>query len=280
MGAVLNTQARRLLGVVRALPPRGWRDALLQLALFWLAYTGYQLVRGIAEARDAVAFANGERIIELEKALGTFFEPGFQAAMMELGWLVDAASWAYLNTQIVVTTCFIAWIYLFRNDHFYFVRNMFLVAMGLALVGYTLYPTAPPRLFAEAGFTDTVALLTGVTEQSSSASVFFNRFAAVPSMHICFALMIAVPGLTLSRNVLARGFWAAYPALVFFVVVVTANHYWFDAAAGALVASLAALGAHRLARLRPEQWAWPAEGDPAPEVIRPAEGDPAPEVIT
>jgi hypothetical protein len=274
MGSSSSNRSGQLLGLIRNIPPRGWRDALFQLGLFWVAYTGYQLVRGIAEARDAVAFANGERIIELEKALGAFFEPGFQAAMMDFGWLIDAASWAYLNTQIVITTGFIAWIYLRRNDHFYFVRNMFLVAMGLALVGYALYPTAPPRLITEAGFTDTVALFTGVTEEGNAASVFWNQFAAVPSMHICFALMIAVPGLRLSRNVLARGFWAAYPALVFFVVVVTANHYWFDAAAGALVASVAAIAAHRLARMQPERWAWPAESQPA------AEAEPAREAVT
>ena len=66
-----------------------------------------------------------------------------------------------MNSHFVITTAFLAWLYLFRNEHFYFVRNMFMVAMGLALVGYALFPTAPPRLFPGEGFTDTIAVFTG-----------------------------------------------------------------------------------------------------------------------
>ena len=72
----------------------------------------------------------------------------------------------YLNSHFVITTGFLAWLYLFRNEHFYFVRNMFMVAMGLALVGYAVFPTAPPRLIPEAGFTDTIAAFTGVAQDS------------------------------------------------------------------------------------------------------------------
>ena len=57
-----------------------------------------------------------------------------------------------MNSHFVVTTAFLVWLYLFRNPNFYFVRNMFMVAMGLALVGYALMPTAPPRLFEAHGF--------------------------------------------------------------------------------------------------------------------------------
>ena len=75
-----------------------------------------------------------------------FVEPSLQAWAIGTGWVDDVGSWMYLNTHFVVTTCTLAFIYLFRNEHFYFVRNMFMVAMGLALVGYVVYPTAPPRM--------------------------------------------------------------------------------------------------------------------------------------
>ncbi len=101
--------------------------------------------------------------MDLERSIGRFFEPGFQQALLEhTPWLIDFANFMYLNSHFVITTGFLAWLYLFRNEHFYFVRNMFLVAMGLALVGYALYPTAPPRLFPSEGFTDTIAAFTGV----------------------------------------------------------------------------------------------------------------------
>ena len=97
------------------------------------------------------ALANAHHVIAPRAARsGAFFEPGFQQALIEhTPWLIDVANWMYLNSHFVVTTGFLAWLYLFRNDHFYFVRNMFLVAMGLALVGYALFPTAPPRMFPE-----------------------------------------------------------------------------------------------------------------------------------
>jgi membrane-associated phospholipid phosphatase len=236
--------------------PHGWGDLIRQLALFLLAYQAYQLVRGIADGRAAVAFLNGDRVIELERSLGAFFEPGFQRALMDVQWLIDFANFMYINSHYVITASFLTWLYLFRNEHFYFVRNMFMIAMLLALVGYAAFPTAPPRFYPEWGFTDTVAVFTGVEQDSKAISLLVNPFAAVPSMHCAFALMIAVPGAALVRTAVARWLWSLYPLMVLFVVVVTANHYWFDAAAGAAVACLAALGARQLARLRPAAWAW------------------------
>jgi hypothetical protein len=157
----------------------------------------------------------------------------------------------------VITTGFLVWLYLFRNHAFPFVRNMFMVAMGLALVGYTLVPTAPPRLFEEVGFVDTITQYAQVNHDSALVSVFVNPFAAVPSMHICFSLLISIPAVLVVRNRVIRAFWVLYTPLVFFVIIVTANHFWVDAAAGAAVAALSAVAArYALGRLRPEAWAW------------------------
>ncbi len=249
---------RRVGASVNGLLPRGWVDAGWQFLLFFLAYNGYQVVRGITDGGREVAFANAEQVIDLERSLGSYFEPGFQQALLDhAAWTVDAANFMYLNSHFVITTGFLAWLYLFRNQHFYFVRNMFMVAMVLALVGYALYPTAPPRLFPGEGFTDTIATFTGVAQDSETASLLVNQYAAVPSMHIAFSLMIAVPAAALSRHAAARTAWSAYPLAVLFVIVATGNHFWFDAAAGAAVACLAALAARALARARPSVWAWP-----------------------
>jgi len=238
--------------------PRGWVDAACQFLLFFLAYNCYQVVRGITDSGHQVAMANAEHVIALERSLGTFFEAGFQQALIDhASWLIDFANFMYLNSHFVITTTFLAWLYLFRNEHFYFVRNMFLVAMGLALVGYALYPTAPPRLFPSEGFTDTIEAFTNMNQDSSFNSVLVNPYAAVPSMHIAFSLMIAVPAMALSRHAVSRTLWSAYPLCVFFVIVATGNHYWFDAAAGAAVACLAALAARQLARVKPARWSWP-----------------------
>lgn len=256
---------RRPFDFIGRLLPKGWGDLLKQFALFLIVYQGYMLVRGLADGQREIAFANGERVIDLERSLGTFFEPGFQQALLSHTWLIDFANFMYLNAQFGITTGVLAWLYLFRNEHFYFVRNMFIVAMGLALIGYAAYPTAPPRFFAEAGFTDTIASFADVDQDGGAVGLLVNPYAAFPSMHIAFALMIAVPGMLLAKSAAARAFWSAYPLLVFFVIVVTANHYWFDAAAGAAVACLAALTADRvLSRIGPRAWSWEPARDEAP----------------
>ena len=257
MPRLVHTIGRRL--------PHGWGDLLRQVAFFVIAYNLYQLVRGLADGHRQVAFTNAIHVMHLERSLGAFFEPSFQQAFLSHQWIIDIANWMYFNSHFVVTTSFLVWLYFCRNENFNFVRNMFMVAMCLALVGYALFPTAPPRMFPSAGFTDTIAAFTNSSQDSSFTSLLVNPYAAIPSMHIAFSLMIAVPATYLVRTAWARALWSAYPMLVLFVILVTANHYWFDAAVGAGVACLAAVSAHQLARVRPESWAWRDEAiDEAP----------------
>jgi membrane-associated phospholipid phosphatase len=245
--------------------PRGARDLLVQLVLFCGAYWLYRLVRGRAFEQSAAAFRHARDIVGLERSLHVFAEPAIQAWAIGSGWMSDAGAWLYLNTHFVVTTCTLAFIYLARNEHFYFVRNMFMVAMGLALLGYFLYPAAPPRMLPELGFVDSVADFTGVPSDAS-VNALFNPYAAVPSMHVAFALMIGVPMVRMARHGWTKAVWALYAPLVTVVVIVTANHWIFDAAAGALTAAVSALAAHTLlARVRPHSWAWEPDGAlPAP----------------
>jgi hypothetical protein len=171
--------------------------------------------------------------------------------------VIDFASWMYVNSHFTVTTVALAWIYLRRNERFYFVRNMFMVAMGIALVLYVVYPTAPPRFLPELGFNDSVADFTGATPDSGLERLLFNPYAAVPSMHVCFAVMLGVTMARMVRRRWAIVVWQLYPLLVAWVVVATANHWWMDAALGVATAALAAACAAGLfARLRPEAWAW------------------------
>jgi hypothetical protein len=162
----------------------------------------------------------------------------------------------YVNSHFLVTTTFLIWLYIARNHAYYFVRNMFIVAMLFALVGYVLFPAAPPRFLPEWGFQDTVSDMFG-NGASQTASVLYNPYAAVPSMHVAFALMIAVPAMQLVKHRALRFVWAFYPLLVTFVVISTGNHFWIDAALGAMVAVVSAvLARDAFGRVRPEAWAW------------------------
>jgi hypothetical protein len=241
---------------VLAFLPHGPLDAMRQVALFWCAYQGYSIVRGFADDPGAAstAFDNGRAIIALERTLHVFVEPSIQAWASGSSVIIDAASWIYLNAQTSVTLGALFFIYMWRNESFYFVRNMMMVAMGLALVGYILYPTAPPRFFPEWGFFDSVSAFAGVRSDSTVADALFNPYAAVPSMHVAFALMIGWSLARLVRNRVGRAFWRAYPLLVCFVIVATANHFLIDAVLGAVVAAVSALAARELGRVRPAAW--------------------------
>src|SRR5215213_8192633 len=236
--------------------PQGWPDLLRQIVLFCGAYWLYRLVRGFTDGRAAEAFNHARELISLERSLGLFIEPTVHAWASGREWIIDGASWMYVNSHFAITTLALAFLYLRRNASFYFVRNMFMVAMGIALVVYAAFPTAPPRFMPEWGFSDSVARLTGLTAEGSSADALYNPFAAVPSMHVAFALMLGLPMADIARRRWAKAVWLVYPAIVTFVVVATANHWWFDAFAGALTAGVAALAAMLFARWRPAAWAW------------------------
>jgi membrane-associated phospholipid phosphatase len=247
----------RLSALAGRLLPQGWVDLIRQLALFGGAYWLYRLVRGLVDGRAADAFDNARELIGIERSLDLFFEPAVHHWASSQVWLQDAASWMYVNSHFAVTTLTLAYLYLRRNRSFYFVRNMFMVAMAIALALYLVFPTAPPRLMPEWGFGDPVAHFTGVTARDSAANVLYNPYAAVPSMHVAFALLIAVPMARVVRRRWLSRLWLAYPAVVTFVVVATANHWWLDAALGAATAAVAALCAHGFfARVRPAAWAW------------------------
>ena len=236
--------------------PHGWLDALRQVSLFGAAYLAYRLVRGLVEGDANTAFAHARDLITIERALHVFVEPSIQAWASGSHFVMVASSWVYVNAQTTVTVAALLYLYLCHNRRFYFVRNMFMVAMAIALVGYVIFPTAPPRFMPEWGFVDTVADVTGmhVSHSSASLNALTNLYAAVPSMHVAFALMI---GGTLARLVrwrALRALWLAYPFVITFVIVVTANHFITDAFLGAITAAISAYAASWMARARPAVW--------------------------
>jgi membrane-associated phospholipid phosphatase len=249
---------RRLRSIETRLLPRGWRDLRLQIALFVGGYVLYEVVRATFANGGYKPFGDATKIINLERTLHIFVEPNIQAWALNMRWLMDAADWTYLNGHFFVTLAVLVFIYLRRNDSFYFVRNMFLISMAIALVGYALYPTAPPRLMPEWGFTDAISQFMGVSHlDQGPTSALINSYAAVPSMHVCFAIMAGWSMARLSRHRIPKLLWYSYPLFITFVVVATGNHYLTDVFLGALTAGLSALLAGRLlARARPGQWAF------------------------
>jgi membrane-associated phospholipid phosphatase len=253
---------RRLLRLIETrVLPHGWRDVVRQLLLAAGAYMLYEVVRGLVSGVGGEVykpFGDATKIINLERTLHVFVEPSVQAWTSSVHWLMDFADWTYLNAHYFVTIGALLFIYLRRNDSFYFIRNMFMIAMAIALVGYALYPTAPPRLMPEWGFTDSISRFMGTAHiDDGPGKAFLNFYAAVPSIHVCFALMIGWPMMRLVKHRPAKIAWALYPLLITFVVIATGNHYLTDVFLGAVTAVASAMLAHRLlARARPDAWAF------------------------
>ncbi len=236
--------------------PHGWLDVLRQILLFGSAYLAYRFVRGLVAGDANAAFAHARDLISLERTLHVFVEPSIQTWASGSHFVMVLCSWLYVNAQTTVTVSALVYLYVRHNRNFYFVRNMFMVAMAIALAGYAAFPTAPPRFMPEWGFIDSVADFTGVHVSHASASLnaLTNLYAAVPSMHVAFAIII---GWTLARLVrwrVVRVLWILYPFLMAFVIIVTANHFLIDALLGALTAGASAYAASWMARVRPHAW--------------------------
>ncbi len=239
--------------------PRGWTDVVRQVLLFLAAYLGYQAVRGLTDTGSVYKpFGDATRVIDTERLLHVFIEPSVQTWAANARWLMDVADWSYLNAHYFVTLGALVFIYLRRNDSFYFVRNTFIIAMAIALVGYTVFPTAPPRLMPEWGFTDSISQFLGTFHvDNGPEKAFVNFYAAVPSMHVCFSVLISVPMSRLVRRWPAKVAWRLYPLWISFVVIATGNHYLTDVILGAATAGTSMLlAAKLLARAKPDAWAF------------------------
>jgi hypothetical protein len=217
--------------------PKGWLDFLFQLFLFALADVVYEISRTFAKGDLAAAFTHARDIVSVEKALGIFTETDVQRWTISKPWVLDVANLTYFHAHFAVTTLFMFWLYLRRNNHYYFVRNIVFAAMGIALIGYFLFPTAPPRMLTDLGFTDTLEKFSSINHDSGLVADLSNPFAAVPSVHTCFSLIIGVSCFCLVRRRAVRYTWLLYPCLIVFSIVATANHFWLDAILGALLAA-------------------------------------------
>src|SRR5204863_7639798 len=151
-------------------------------------------------------------------------------------------------------------------------RTLLFVSLGLATIGYVAYPTAPPRLVPGLGITDTVGLSSG-HDDGSFLGIRFDPYAAMPSMHVGWGLLVALVCFRATTSPWLRGALVVHPLLMAFAVTATGNHYFADSAAGlaAALLALALVSGARAARplpARERSWAesraaaaWTADRD-------------------
>lgn len=243
-------------------------NLMLELLLIRVGYFAYSWVRSSAPDARSTAEEHGRQILAAEEFLRIDMEHWLNHAVVKVGWLESSMNFYYTAFHFVVPITLLLWLYARRPAQYRRARSALSVATLLGLVGFWLYPLAPPRLMPGLGYIDTAHGPQDLSDPNFGAlTELSNQYAAMPSLHVGWSLW---SGLVIWR--LAPGLWAKtlgvlYPLLTTIVVMGTANHYLLDAAGGAVVVA-AGFGArhlwerHRPAKRLPDDPADPA--DPAP----------------
>ena len=216
----------------------GWRD-LSELGIVAFAFLCYFLVRGAVAERAEEAFANARWIVELQRSLGVFVEPAFQSWVLEHEFLVRFLNFVYFWLDLpLIAVVGIAMLWK-RRRAYMLTRDAILISGGMALAVYWAWPVAPPRFLPEWGFVDTLAVYNNLSYQAQTMQPFVNPFAAVPSLHVGWAMLLAAGAFVATRNLALRLGAIALFVLQSISVVGTGNHYLFDGVAGIAVCALA-----------------------------------------
>jgi membrane-associated phospholipid phosphatase len=240
------TTPRTLAGRVaggRGLAGLGWRTELL---LFLGAYVVYNVARWIFVGELSNAREHARWIFELEQTAGLAIEGSVQAAL-DSGVASSALSNVYLAAQFVVVPGTLIWLYRRSPQVYRGLRNTILATWLIAVPVFAAFPVAPPRL-AEIGIADTVSEQAGVALTGRS-TIFYNQLAAVPSLHVGFAVAIGVALAVALRARWAKALALLWGPVVSLSVVATGNHYLFDIAAGLVVTGLGFAAGALVARL-------------------------------
>ncbi|MFE2231524.1 phosphatase PAP2 family protein [Streptomyces sp. NPDC059442] len=238
--------------------PRWWAELSL-IAVVYAAYSGGRL---LARGDTGGAVEHGLAILRLEQALHLNAEHPLNRLFTSTPALGIPADFAYASLHYLVTPAVLVWLFRRRPGRYRAARTWLMLSTLLGLVGFTLLPTCPPRLLdAGHGFVDTMAQFSAYGWWGAEASAprgmggMTNQYAAMPSLHVGWALWCGVMLWRHGRTPLFRALGVAYPLLTVIVVMGTANHYFLDAVAGAAVMGLGLLltaPALRLAdRVRP-----------------------------
>ena len=223
-------------------------------------YFVYDSSRGLVGGGARVAVDHARRVHAWEGRLSLAFERSVQSAAHAIPGLDRLFSVGYESLHLGVTIAVLAWFYRRHPAaHYVRFRNALLIGSLLSIVGFLSFPTAPPRL-SMIGIADTVSK-GAVSLNSSPLHWLYNPYAAMPSVHMVYALISGASLARSARRRRARVLGFLYPLWVAAEVIATGNHFVLDVLAGSLVAGLAmwAAGALRTDRVRP---AVPADAEP------------------
>ncbi|SDO26244.1 PAP2 superfamily protein [Streptomyces sp. cf386] len=209
--------------------PRLWFEILLIAVSYWT----YSLIRNAVPEQKAEALRNADWLWQLEHHLGIAVEESINHAVNSVTWLIVGMNYYYATLHFIVTIGVLVWLYRSHPGRYAATRLVLFATTGVALVGYYLYPLAPPRLMTNGGFIDTVLVHdTWGSMASGDLKNMSNQYAAMPSMHIGWSVWSGLTIFALARIPWVRVLGLLYPTATLVVIVATANHFWLDAVGG------------------------------------------------
>ncbi|HLJ08847.1 MAG TPA: phosphatase PAP2 family protein [Acidimicrobiia bacterium] len=219
----------------------------------FVLYEVYSAIRNLSEGSKSQAFHHAREIMHWQHMVGLNFEATLQSWALHFTPLIVFLNYVYGSLHFIVTAAAVIWLYRRHPGDYPRWRNTLVLTTGLALVGFVFWPLMPPRLLpAHYGFVDTLAKYpTFWSFDSGAIHNISNQYAAMPSLHFGWSLFCAAALAPRLRHRAARTVAALYPLLTLAAIVLTANHYFLDAAAGAVVFSVGYLLSRRFTRPGP-----------------------------
>jgi membrane-associated phospholipid phosphatase len=240
-----------------AIAAMAWLLFAWQLLLIEAFELGDDVIRGnLLPPNPVEAVRHARHLVHLEQAHGLFLEPGVQLwtrhlhaffGLLSYATIVRVTDVVYAGGQTIIPLLLAVWIFRRHRTRWPLIRTTAFLMVLLCVIGYELYPVAPPRLTSGLSYAghafhfqnSTAQVIGNVT--LNGIPLGYNAYSAMPSAHIAMALLVAGCVLLLARGWLVRLLAVLYPVLMLFTVIVSGNHYLLDAACGAMAVVLAAV---------------------------------------
>lgn len=215
------------------------RPSLKRELYVWLSVLAFYLILTSINwpGRHGLAVANSRQLYALERSLNIDIELALNEWLVPRGLLRTAANYEYAITYIVSSFALLVWLYRRRPATYRWARTSFIVLNVAALICFAVYPVAPPRLIPDLGFTDTIVQDGTWGSWGSPLVSHANQLAAMPSLHIGWALWVSLILATIASGWRSQAVSGVHVLVTLLVIMATANHYLIDAVGGALVAA-------------------------------------------
>ncbi|WP_327289045.1 phosphatase PAP2 family protein [Streptomyces sp. NBC_01198] len=260
---------------------------LPELLLLFVVDSIYKYGRKVANGQTDDAFRHADNVWSFERAVHLPSEHTVQQLMLHSHTVIHTANYLYATVHFPAMAIFLGWMFVKKRAHYLWIRRAIVIQTMLALLGHLFFPLAPPRMLHGDGMIDTASVYGPAVYGKPDGDSMSNQFAAMPSLHVGWALAIAI-GLIAAYRSRWRWLWLLHPLVTTLIVVGTANHYWLDGIVGSalLAVALAVIPGPVTDPPAPlpgrDHWAWPLRRTPVPAaepglatIPEPATGSPA-----